>query len=65
MTAPIPRYALTRAEAAASVGLSEKTIQRAVDSGDLVQHFSGSKPLIRVTDLEAWVESLPTERRAS
>lgn len=63
MTAP--RIALTREEAAAAVGLSDKTLDTAVKSGDLVAHYSGSKPLFRVADLEAWVASLPTEKRRS
>lgn len=55
------RVSLTRAEAAEVVGVSEATLRRAIDRGDLVARFSGRKTLIRPADLEAWVESLPTE----
>lgn len=55
------RVSLTRAEAAEAVGVSEATLRRAIDRGDLAARFSGRKTLIRVADLAAWVDALPTE----
>ena len=48
--------------AAAQVGLSARTLDKAIRSGELVAHRSGAKKLILHKDLEAWIESLPTER---
>jgi excisionase family DNA binding protein len=56
--------AYTLTDAAAAVGLSERTLRDAIGEGSLTAHYSGRKPLIRPADLEAWLESLPTERRA-
>ena len=50
-------------EAAEQVGFSRSTIERAVAEGELVAHYrKGVSPRIFHTDLEAWVESWPTER---
>jgi Helix-turn-helix domain len=51
-------------DAAELVGVSLRTLQRAVDQGDLIVHYAGqrnTKPIVRAVDLDAWVESLPTE----
>lgn len=59
-------YDLDGAESA--TGVSRREIQRAITAGDLTAHYVGAKatkPLIRRDDLDAWVESLPTTRRAS
>lgn len=58
MTAP-GRLALTRSEVCESVGISESTLRRVIQSGDLVERRLGAKRLIRVADLEAWLGSLP------
>lgn len=50
--------------AAAKVGLSTKTLEEAQQSGELVAHYLGTKPLYRAVDLDAWIESLPTEKPA-
>ena len=53
-------------EAAAEVGFSRSTIERAVADGELVAHYrNGKSPRIYHADLEAWVISWPTERQAS
>lgn len=57
------RLALTRAEAAEAVGVSERTLRKAVQAGDLVERYVGSKPVIAVTELESWLASLPTTPR--
>ena len=51
--------------AAETTGLSVKTIQAAIAQGDLVANYVGRKPILRAVELDAWVASLPTERRAS
>lgn len=53
------------AGAIAATGVGETTIKAAIDSGDLIAHYVGVKIVIRAVDLDEWVESLPTERRAS
>lgn len=66
MTAPrVVIYDFVAAEkkvAAAKVGLSPSVLERAQEAGDLIAHYSGIKPIYRAVDLDAWVESLPTER---
>jgi len=42
------------------VSLSRPTIDRAIRDGDLPVKYLGRKPLIRVTDLEAWYDALPS-----
>jgi excisionase family DNA binding protein len=61
-----PRIALTREEAAQATGVSLDTIRRAIRAGHLKAKRSGKdadgnpsgKYLIRVSELEAWVDSL-------
>lgn len=48
--------------AAAKVGVSPSMLEAAQRSGDLIAHYVGSKPVYRAVDLDAWIESLPTER---
>lgn len=55
------RIALTRAQAAESVGVSRDTIRRAVQSGDLIEHYITATPVILVDDLRAWITAAPTE----
>lgn len=57
------KLAYTCAEAAEAVGMSAKTIQRAIAEGELIPHYrKGVSPRILRADLEAWVASWPTER---
>lgn len=57
------RVAYSVDEAAAAVGMSPRTIRRAVADGDLKQHIvRGSMPRILRGDLEAWIAAAPTER---
>lgn len=48
--------------AVVATGIGETTIRKALNDGDLVAHYVGSKPVIRAADLDEWVESLPTEK---
>jgi len=56
------KLAYTVAEAAAACSYSEDTLNRAADRGELVKRYANSKPVILATDLQAWLEQLPTER---
>lgn len=52
--------ALDHASAAAAVGISPSRLRHHVRLGDITPHFSGSKPLYSVTELERFVSALPT-----
>lgn len=52
--------ALDHAAAAAAVGMSPSRLRQHVRLGDVVPHFSGTKPLYLVADLEKFIERLPT-----
>ena len=62
----VDRVAYSVDEAAEAVGVSAKTIRRAVADGELTLHrLRGTMPRIRRVDLDEWVASAPTERQAS
>lgn len=48
-------------EAAGATGYSVDTICRAIRNNDLVARYANSKPIILVTELAEWPESLPAE----
>ena len=52
--------ALDHASAAAAVGMSPSRLRQHVRLGDVVPHFSGTKPLYLVSDLKEFIERLPT-----
>lgn len=56
-------------EAARIAGVSVNTLRRAIKKGDLAARFPTSKAVILRRELEAWLESSPSEspleRRAS
>lgn len=57
-------YTLTGAVEA--TGISEDTIRAAIQDGSLIANFVGAKatkPILRAVELDAWISSLPTERR--
>lgn len=65
MTATPTRLAYTRREAAEMCGVSEATIQRAKNAGNLKakrltkdEQRKGGKELYRLEDLQAWLDSL-------
>jgi hypothetical protein len=60
MTSPIAVVALDHASAAAAVGISPSRLRHHVRLGDITPHFSGSKPLYSVSELERFVSALPT-----
>jgi hypothetical protein len=55
LVAPIPRYTLTRREAAASLGISINHFERKVQP-ELKVVISGQLILIPVAELERWVQ---------
>lgn len=52
--------ALDHLAAAAALGLSPSRLRHHVRLGDLTPHFSGTKPLYLVSDLEQFIARLPT-----
>jgi len=56
---PVPRFALTRKEAAASVGVSLSHFERHVQP-HLKLIYSGSARLVPVAELQAWAERAAT-----
>lgn len=62
---PLPRLAYTRKEAAEMCGVSEDTLRRAKNAGQLRakrltkdETRAGGKELYRLEDLQKWLESL-------
>lgn len=62
---PDERIAVTRARAMELVDVSRDTLLKAIRTGDLVEHYVTSKPLILVEDLKAWVSAAPTRARSN
>lgn len=56
-TAPV---AVDHATAAAILGLSPSRLRHHVRLGDVTPHFSGTKPIYLISELESFVEQLPT-----
>ncbi|WP_448255947.1 hypothetical protein [Microbacterium aurum] len=59
ITAPTV-VALDHVSAAAAVGISPSRLRHHVRLGDVTPHFSGSKPLYSIAELQRFVDSLPT-----
>ncbi|MDQ0679108.1 hypothetical protein QFZ30_002490 [Arthrobacter pascens] len=57
----IQKLAYTIDEAAEASGYSTDTIRRALRNSDMTARYANSKPVILVTELQEWLESLPTE----
>ncbi|MFE4078538.1 helix-turn-helix domain-containing protein [Paenarthrobacter sp. YIM B13468] len=55
------KLAFTYQEAADSVGVSVRSLQRIVERGEMAVKYIGSKPVIPAAELAAWLESLPSE----
>lgn len=60
--APGPRVvvAVDHSGAAAALGTSSTRLRHHVRLGDLTPHFSGTKPIYLVSELQRFVELLPT-----
>lgn len=48
-------------EAAEATGYSVDTIRRAVRNSELTARYANSKPVVLVTELNEWLNALPTE----
>lgn len=59
------KVAYTIYEAADACGVSDKTIRRAIDSGDLIAYYPTSRAVILKEDLQDWIKAAPTERRTA
>lgn len=59
VTAPTV-VAVDHATAAAALGISPSRLRHHVRLGDLTPHFSGTKPLYAITELQRFIEGLPT-----
>lgn len=51
-------------EAAEATGYSVDTIRRAVRNNQLTARYANSKPVILVSELTEWLESLSTEPKS-
>lgn len=55
------KKAFTIPEAAIVASVGETTLKAATDRGDLPKRYPSSRPIILASDLDKWLESLPTE----
>jgi hypothetical protein len=56
-----PKKAYTLVEAARVASVGESTLRAAMDRGDLPKRFPSTRPVVLASDLDKWLESLPTE----
>ena len=61
-TTTLDKLAYSLDEFASAVSVHKNTIRNAIDAGDLVPAYVGSKPLITRAEGERWLRSLPAER---
>lgn len=54
------RLSYTIPEAAATVGVSERTIRNEIRANRIATRYVGTKPVIPAGELEAWLEALPS-----
>ena len=55
------KLAFTFEEAAEACGYSVRTLKAAAASHDLLVKYANSKGVIRLVDLDAWLDRLPSE----
>ena len=55
------KLAYTYEEAAEATGVSARSLRRYVERGELAAKYIATKPVILASELEAWLESLPSE----
>ncbi|MFE1646976.1 helix-turn-helix domain-containing protein [Microbacterium sp. P01] len=60
VTAIRDRVSVDHVTAAEILGISPSRLRQHVRLGDVVPHFSGSKPLYLISELQRFVEALPT-----
>ena len=56
-----PKLAYTIPEAARAVSYSVETIRLALRHGDLRASYANTKPVVRASELQRWLDSLPDE----
>jgi hypothetical protein len=56
------KLAYSLAEAELATGLGRTSIREAIRENKLIPSYVNSKPIILATELQRWLESLPTER---
>ena len=56
------KIAFSIEEAAEPVGYSTDTIRRAIRNNDLSVKYANSKPVILASELESWLNALPSTR---
>jgi len=60
LSLPTTLVAVDHTTAAAILGLSASRLRHHVRLGDVTPHFSGTKPIYLISELERFVEELPT-----
>lgn len=60
----VQKIALNIEEAAEATGYSVDTIRRAIRNNSLTARYANTKPVVLVSELTDWLESLPTESPA-
>lgn len=50
---------VTLSAAKEATGISVRALQYAIDSGELTARYNGTRPILRVEDLERYVDALP------
>ena len=61
-TSPVDPISVSVKTAAAMTGLSKWTIYKRLDEGAIASAYDGSRRLVVVESLRAYIKSLPTER---
>jgi len=58
------KYALNIKNAAEYADVSRDVISAAIKTGDLIAHYPTSRPVIKVSELEKWIDHTPTEPKS-
>lgn len=58
------KYALNIKNAAEYADVSRDVISAAIKRGDLIAHYPTSRPVIKVSELEKWIDNTPTEQKS-
>jgi hypothetical protein len=56
------KLSFTIPEAADVTSIGETTLKAAIDRGDLLKRYPSGRPVVLATDLQSYLESLPTEK---
>lgn len=55
------KLAFSIEEAAAATGYSTDSIRKAIRNNDLAVKYANSKPVVLASELESWLNALPSE----